>query len=682
MKGFMRKIKRRVKIGLEKLPVSRNIMWGNTLHQWYKRNHSIGKREFLIQNRKSFWVQPTGKNKALQIEKLLDKIDIVPIENTTFFYSIDCYKTAAVKCCIFDNHTVNYEVVVKSSLRTLKETLENTDSEFAANEIRVMDAFKRYLNRCRKSKSVSDRYERQLSVVQTLFERPAETFFEALQRILFFNQFLWQTGHKLNGLGHLDWMLIDLYREDIRMGRMTQDDADRMLKDFFCALHEYYWFKSSALLGDTGQIIILGGQGRDGRYYCNELTYKFIQISEELRLPDPKVLLRCSHIMPEELLEKALECIATGIGAPLLSNDDAVIPALMSYGYDAVAAYGYVTSACWEPLVIGNSSDQNNMASLNFAKPFVEMLERADLESFTGMEEILECYKGYLSAYLESLLSKLSKVKFEEDPIVSMLSESAMRKGKDIVRGGAIYNNLGLTSVGMGCVVNSLLNVDRLVYKERKYTLMELDAYRAENYASREELIKELESLSPSYGSDADSVVKLTKHIEDMACEEMGKYATYLGGRFKFGLSSPNYISDAHLIKATLDGRRKGEPFGVHISSNMPIAPTELISFATRLNYTGERLNGNVVDFITAPSFLRDNLSKYALMLKAAFKGGLYQLQMNVLDSATLIEAKKNPASFPNLIVRVWGFSAYFNDLPEEYKDVLIARALESEKAA
>lgn len=680
MKRFMGKIKRRAKISLEKLPVSRNIMWGNTLYGWYKRNHSIGRKEFMIQNRKRFWVQPTGKNKALQIERLLERIDIAPIENTTFFYSIDCYKTAGVKCRIFDNCTVNYDIVVNKSFRYLKEMLEN--SEFAANEIRVMDAFEEYLNRCRKNKSVSDRYTRQFDAAKTLFERPAATFFEALQRILFFNQFLWQTGHKLNGLGHLDWMLIDLYREDIRTGRMTQDDADWMLRDFFRVLHEHYWFKSSALLGDTGQIIILGGLGRDGGYRCNELTYRFIQISEELKLPDPKVLLRCSHIMPEELLEKALECIATGIGAPLLSNDDAVIPALMSCGYDDASAYGYATSACWEPLIVGDSSDQNNMASINFATPFVEMLEHANLEAFAGMDDILDCYRGYLSAYLERLLSKLSKVKFEEDPIVSLLSESAVRKGKDIVRGGAKYNNQGLTSVGMGCVVNSLLNMDRLVYKEGKYTLTELNGYRAEDYASREELVKELRNLSPSYGSDADSVVNLTKYIEDMACEEVGKHATYLGGTFKFGLSSPNYISDAHLMKATLDGRRKGEPFGVHISSNMPIAPTELISFATKLDYTGQRLNGNVVDFITTPSFLRDNLGKYAHMLRAAFKGGLYQLQMNVLDSATLIEAKKNSASFPNLIVRVWGFSAYFNDLPEEYKDVLIARALESEKAA
>ena len=101
-----------------------------------------------------------------------------------------------------------------------------------------------------------------------------------------------------------------------------------------------------------------------------------------------------------------------------------------------------------------------------------------------------------------------------------------------------------------------------------------------------------------------------------------------------------------------------------------------------KLDYDGNRFNGNVLDFFVSPSFLKANMEKYKLLLKTGFANGLYQLQMNVVDSKTLIEAKANPKLFPNLVVRVWGFSAYFNDLPEEYKDLLIKRALESEKAA
>ena len=125
------------------------------------------------------------------------------------------------------------------------------------------------------------------------------------------------------------------------------------------------------LLGDTGQIIILGGTDKEGSYKCNALTYRFIEASMELRLPDPKVLLRCSTKMPGDLLELALDCMSTGIGAPFLSNDDVVIPALLSFGYLPDDACKYATSACWEPLIIGNSCDQNNVKSINFARPLL-----------------------------------------------------------------------------------------------------------------------------------------------------------------------------------------------------------------------------------------------------------------------------------------------------------------------
>ena len=681
MKRVMKGARARIRKVLKKSPVTRNIMWGNTIYHNYRRGNPIKRKDFLVKNRKKFWIQPLQDSKVIQFAKFIEKIDIAPCDNDTFFYSVDCYKTMEVKYRIFDNYSVDYLILIKDSLKNIKDILYKTDSEFARNEIVVIDALEGYLKRCRKDRKIFGEYQRQLDAISTLFERPAESFFEALQRILFINQFLWQTGHKLNGLGRLDRILIELYRKDIEIGSITENDADRMIKDFFRVLHENYWFKSSGLLGDTGQIIILGGLDSDGSYCCNELTYKFIHISALLKLPDPKILLRYSSVMPEGLLEEALACIATGIGAPLLSNDDTVIPALIDYGYDREAAYDYVTSACWEPL-IGESCEQNNIGSINFAEPFLEMLNHAELDGLNSLDDMIDCYEGYLRAYLGKLLSELSKIQFEEEPLISLLSPTVIYNGKDIVRGGAKYNNMGLTSVGIGCVVNSLLNIERLVYRSKEYTLSELNVIRSENFCNHQELVKKLKNLSPCYGSDADDVVKMTKKIECMVSGEMEAYSTYLGGKFKFGLSSPSYITGAYEIEATLDGRRKGEPFGVHISAAKPLSPTELLSFAMKLDYTGNRLNGNVVDFIAAPSVLRDNIKKYAGMLRASFRGGVYQLQMNVVDSGTLIAAKANPERFPELIVRVWGFSAYFNDLPEEYKNVLIARAIESEKAA
>ena len=141
-----------------------------------------------------------------------------------------------------------------------------------------------------------------------------------------------------------------------------------------------------------------------------------------------------------------------------------------------------------------------------------------------------------------------------------------------------------------------------------------------------------------------------------------------------------SYIDESREFEATFDGRRIGEPFIVHISSDITSNPyTELIQFASKLDYNKASFNGNVIDFMVTPSFIESNKEKFLDFLILSTKVGFFQMQMNVVSSEILIKAKKNPKEFPDLIVRVWGFSAYFNDLPEEYKNLLIERALKSE---
>ncbi len=660
-----RRIKQFAKRILLHVPYVKDVVYGHTLYKKYARNG--GEKTFLIKNRSRFYFETAKRNKLTQLSEFLDKIEIGTIENDSFIYNVDCYKGMEHKAELYGNYTVDYDMAINGFLDADKEAT-----------CVLSNHFERY----RRSGKLLEKHGRQLDAIGSLFQRPAESVFEGLQRVLFYNQLLWQTGHTLNGLGHLDWLLDDLYRRDMEAGAVTRESVAELIKDFFRALHEYYRFKSASVIGDTGQIIIIGGRNRDGRYCCNDLTYLFIEVSKELRLPDPKVLLRCTADMPEDLLELAVDCIATGIGAPLLANDDEIIPAMLSCGYDAEDAYNYGTSACWEPLIPGLSFEPNNIASLNFAVPFTRMANQSEFDAVDSTEEVISLYEDALREYIREILTPLTVKQFEPDPLLSLLSPSCMEQRRDITRGGAKYNNLGLTSVGLGSVVNSILNLDKMVFAGGSFKLKDLNEARKENFFGRNELVEELKSLSPAFGSDAEMVVALTKRLIAFTSEEFKRYKTPYGGVFKFGLSSPSYISGANSVPATFDGRRDGEPFSVHISSASALPTTELISFATKLDYRENRINGNVIDFIISPGMLKENRGKYAALLRAGLKGGIFELQVNVVDSKTLIAAKADPTLFPNLVVRVWGFSAYFNDLPEEYKDVLIKRAVESEKAA
>ena len=657
------------------IPLIEEAFYARLLSKQYRNaNHGVNLTGFMAQNIWHVRLLRCNGNKEKQIKRLSKTITIDPVNNASFFYSLDVYKRPHRKYQILDNYSIDYSWVVISSFNSI---ISNNDLSMHYRSI--ADSMLEYLNRAKKNGFIT---ETNYHEIRALFLRPANHFHEAIQRILFVNQWLWQTGHKHNGFGHLDWILYDLYRSDIDSGYVTKEDAKKYLCDFFNVLHDKCWFKSTMLLGDTGQIVILGGIGEDGTYRCNELTYLFIEVSKELKLPDPKVLLRVSKNMPDDLLHLAMECIATGIGAPFLSNDDEVIPALIQYGYTPEDAYNYATSACWEPLTIGKSCDQNNIQTINFCKPFFDYIESDEFEKCKGIENVKNGYHVYLADYIDKFLSHLDEKVFEEDPILTLFSPEVLKTGKDIVRGGAKYANLGVTSVGLSTVVNSLLNVERFVFEDGRYTLHELNEIRKKDYEDNEALRTELEKGFSAFGEDDEKVISMTNELLHFISSEFHKHHTKLGGKYKFGLSSPNYIVDARDIGATFDGRKAGMPFGTHISGKNGLAPTELISFASQLDYNDNRINGNVVDFIMSPGFIQNNMDKAVAMIKGGIRQGFYQLQINVVDSKTLIEAQRHPEQFPNLVVRVWGFSAYFKDLPKEYQDNLIRRAIEAEQAA
>lgn len=669
-----KEIKKRIK----RMPLIRNYVHGRNLYAYYKNeyNNSSSAR-FIIGNYKRITVVPCSDNKVKQISELINVVGISPSDNKEFFYSIDPFTKVELKNQILDNYSIDYSWIVESSLYQI---LENADKQIGAKYYPIIQALATYVERL-KTEGIIEKSK--LKEIESIFTNPATHFHEAIQRILFINQWLWQSGHKHNGFGHLDWILYDLYKKDIDSGTITREKAKELLKAFFLILHDKCWYKSTMLLGDTGQIVVLGGLGSDGSYRCNELTTLFVEVAKELRLPDPKVLLRVSLNTPNDLLKLAMESIFTGIGAPLLSNDEAVIPAMIQFGYDKEDAYDYVTSACWEPLIAGKSCDQNNIGTVDFCKPFIQFINSESFEECSSVDEIKEGYYSYLQLYLETILSDyFDKKEFEEDPLLTLLNPEILKTGKDIVRGGALYANLGLTSVGLSTVVNSLINIDQFVFKERRFSLRDLNSIRKSNYADNEIIRQTLYKNESAFGHDDKETIILTNEILLQASNVLERHSTRFGGRYKIGLSSPNYIVDSVDTEATFDGRKAKQPFGVHISGKNGLSPTELISFASQLDYRGNRINGNVVDLIINPELISNNFEKGLALVKGGIKQKFFQLQVNVVDSRTLINAQKNPEYYSNLVVRVWGFSAYFKDLPKEYQDNLIMRTIEAEKRA
>lgn len=653
-------------------------------YQWLLRNRYYRKnptdKEIAIFNNeiKTRLKVFNNSSKARSIAELLNTVSIES-HNIRFFYSIDVYKTQRTVNRLMVNSTIDYWRVVYRPLSDL--WMPETDRFTKENNI-ICDALDNYVNRCLNylSHSQHDNRDRIIQWLSNIKEGAAQTFEEALQRILYFNMVLWQTNHRLVGLGRLDYILDELYQKEKKNGTLDREKALDLIKDFFRCLHQYYWFKSDALMGDTGQIVILGGKQKDGSYFRNDLTSCFIDAVRQLQLPDPKVLLRVADNTPQDLIVEAIHTNKTGVGSPLFSNDELVIPRMIDFGYDAEDAYNYVTSACWEPLVPGVAHEQNNIGLYNFLLPLQLISEKEDITEIGCFEKYFELYCAHLCGHIDYINRLLDDIVWEKDPLLSSVTEPCRQKHTDIGDGAGKYNHYGVLSVAMSNTVNALLIIKKFVFDEKLFTLSELDTMRRCNFESHEDVVRFLRSRK-YFGTDNDEAVDLTRTIMQITSDRVENYRNKFGEKIKFGMSSPGYIQAAEDFPASFDGRKNGEPFAVHISGDDGASITELMTFSSKLDYKGNKFNGNVTDFFLSPNLIENREEVFAQFLLDSFRMGVFQCQMNVVSSQTLIAARAEPEKFPDLIVRVWGFSAYYVELPDEYKDYLIQRALKSEGA-
>ena len=643
-----------------------------------KLTRKLGTKEkassYLAKNMHRFYVTGTKFNKGTQIKNLFRKVDI-HIPKSGFIFFLDEFKNLSEDGHIIDNISIDYSKVLKTSVYEYNEFYfhpkagrgfaRDLSSDFIKNQLDALDGIELLIYRIIKKLRNSNHTDRAkfARYFENMIDKPAEHFEEALQRILFYNQLLWQTGHGLNGLGRLDKILEDYYFDDLNSGFITQEEVYDLIKSFLKTLHTYYWYKSAALMGDTGQVIILGGKYDDeyGEYYFyNDLTYMFIQAIKELQLPDPKVLLRVSEETPRDLIELSLETINTGIGSPLFSNDEVVIDKMIEFGYDKEDANNYVVSACWEPSAVGKGFEQNNINFISFLKPLNEVFDDETeqfLDNILSFDELFNSYKYYLKKDADELIAFLDDIEWNKDPMLSLFIDDCNDRNMDISQGGAKYNHYGITTVGLANTVNSLYALKKLVFEERKYSLNELNKIRKNNFKKDkyQSVLNDLKNVSPRFGMDDEDILDISQEIVQFLEDCFKDYTNKFGGKIKFGLSAPSYISAGAEISASFDGRKAGEPLSTHISLDTSKDFTEVLRFASKLDYGGAKFNGNVVDLMLSPNFIKNHSDKFTDFIYSSIKLGFFQMQMNVVDSKTLIEAKENPESHPNLIVRVWG---------------------------
>ncbi len=505
----------------------------------------------------------------------------------------------------------------------------------------------------------------------------ATTFHEALQSLRIIQYALWCEGEYHNTLGRFDQYMWPYLEADLASGRLTEESALELLEAFFLSLNRDSDLYPGIQQGDNGQSIMLGGVDREGKQAFNKLSSLCLTASRELLLIDPKINLRASKDTPLEVFEQGTLLTREGLGFPQYNNDDVVIPALVAKGYELEDARDYTVAACWEFIIPGVGMDIPNIGAVNFPL-LVNDAVMQDLPDCADFDAFFHAVAQRLCGACTELLASTDNLYMIPAPYMSVLMDGCLESGRDISQ-GAKYNNYGFHGVGLSTAVDSLYTVEQLVFKEKSLSPSAAQRVLSEGFEGSEALLARIKFDLPKFGDDNQDVDRLAVSLVDAFGAAVSGLRNERDGCVRAGTGSAMfYLWFAANVGTALSGHQKGDAFSANYAPELFVrnsGPLSVIKSFTKPDLM-KVCNGGPLTMEFHQSVFKDAqaIRKVATLVQAFVKNGGHQMQLNSVNRDTLLDAKAHPDQHKNLIVRIWGWSAYFVELDEEYQDHVIAR--------
>jgi pyruvate formate-lyase/glycerol dehydratase family glycyl radical enzyme len=612
----------------------------------------------------------------------------------------------------------DYEKMLRLGTRGFSRTLEGRHGDLHEAARIVCEALETWAERIADEAMRTARREKDARRRAELLEiervcrkvprEPAETFREALQS-------LWLThmGVMLESLnsavsfGRMDQYLYPYYKADLEAGRLTADEAGELLLAFSAKATEHVMLLSERIAQYHGghlvvQAAIVGGTDAVGKDVTNELTYLLLDVMEQHHMRDPNFQARVHKGTPEEFLDRALDVARQGHGVPALFNDEAVVPALVAHGYPVREARGYGIVGCVEPSIPGKSFLSTDAGlfnlpiclelALNDGRRVLGHLNQmrrregaatGSAATFTSMDEVIEAFGAQLDFLVDRMIGDFHMVEkanmdYHPTPLSSMLVEGCLESGRDLTEGGATYNSSGIQGVGVADVADSLAALDTVVFKEKKHSIDDVLEAVHSDFKDRGTLRAALEK-APKYGNDQAIADRYADLVAHMFHDSLARHTSERGGRYVPGFYSVTcHVAFGQLVGALPSGRRAGEPFASGIGPACGAdrcGPTAMLNSVAAVD-SSLMANGNALNMRFDPSDIEGEKGLGILkgLVLGFFERGGMEVQFNVLDPEMLEDARRHPGKYPDLVVRVAGYCAYFDDLPETAKAEIISR--------
>ena len=631
---------------------------------------------------------------------------------------------------------VDYKQLLKIGLRgfeerTLqeKEKLDLTNPEninkyhFYNAVLIVIDAVKIYalrFSKLAKEKSLTadaKRKEELLEISRICAKvpyYPAETFHEAIQATWFIQLILQieSNGHSLS-YGRFDQYIYPYLKTDLENNNITENEAVELLTNLWIKTLTINKVRSQAHTYSSAgspmyQNVTIGGQTRDKKDAVNKLSYLVLKSVAQTRLPQPNLTVRYHSGLDKRFMNECIEVMKLGFGMPAFNNDEVIIPSFIEKGVKEEDAYDYSAIGCVETAVPGKWGYRcTGMSYMNFPKILlIAMNDGIDPSSgkrftkgyghFKEMKSYEELQNAWdhvvreltrMSVIVENAID-LALEREVPDILCSTLTQDCIGRGKTIKEGGAVYDFISGLQVGIANLADSLAAIKKLVFEERKLTPQQLWEALMDDFTSPENKViqKMLIEEAPKYGNDNDYVDSLVVEAYDSYIDEMKKYPNTrygkgpIGGIRYAGTSSISAnVGQGKGTLATPDGRNSGTPLAEGCSPSHSMdkkGPTAVFKSVSKLP-THEITGGVLLNQKVTPAMLSTDENKQKLeMIIRTFFNRLegYHVQYNVIDKETMIDAQIHPEKHRDLIVRVAGYSAFFNALSKATQDDIIGR--------
>lgn len=618
--------------------------------------------------------------------------------------------------------TPNFEKIIKVGAQGIIDEVEQyekttTDSEkldfYAAVKISMTGLAEfgdRYAAEASKMAAVESdpvRKEELLEIASVCSRVPrfgATSFQEAVQAMTLAHiSIFMETLGETTCPGRIDQFLNPYFEKDLAEGKITRQKAKEILGSFCVKLCETIPMHDDTATRTLGgltswEVVTIGGQDKDGNDATTELSFILLELADELRMRQPNFHVRIHENTPKEFYDEVIRINFGAGSAPAMYNDETIIESMTDIGYSLEDARDYVAIGCVEPTAPGKTLASTDAAMYNMPLA-VEMAlnegrqfgssrrvgaKTPPVSEMKTMDDFVAAYDTQVKHQIAKLRRDLEAVElfhqnYHPTPLSSALLEGCVETGVCSTKGGAVYNFSGIQGCGMAAVADSLTAIEQAVFNDGWLTMEELVAHLKDNI-SDETVFTKLNNID-KFGNDipeADKWMIWVGEHYSTAIKSLGKNTR--GGNHNAGVySNTSHTHFGMLVGALPNGRRAGETFASGFAPENGAdkrGTTALLNSMNRINYKNFANGINFNIKLDASSYeCEDGKSALASMYKVYFKRHGMQVQANMLDPKILIEARDNPELHPNLLIRVSGYSAYFNDLSPEMQDEVITRS-------